>query len=722
MIHRKETPLDGAMWVAPTYPVDCVTVKKSFLINNKKGAKLYITGLGYFEAKVNGKKLTDDILIPPASDYLPRDLSHAEYPIFDEMTHRIYYHEFDVEEALVEGENTLSVELGGGWFTQSERVAEGNMAYGDSPITIFKLVTDSDIITSDGTESFFENEIRQSRLFIGEVIDARFSDSKAKPVRVFPLAESILSPAIGINDGYIRDIEPKLIFSEAGRKVYDTGENISAVVSMTSSLPSGARCTVRYSENINDDFSLNFKSTGSSYIGTSGEHQIMTDVFISDGTRREYCPKFVWHAFRYFEVLSDLDFDGSVTVREVRSKVKVDSAFDSDSEGANFLYDAYIRTQLSSYHGSHPSDCPHRERLGYTGDGQICAEAAMLLLSSEELYRKWIRDILDCQDKNTGHVQHTAPFQGGGGGPGGWSSAIVTVPYAFCKIFGKLDILNEALPAMRRWIDFTEASSDDGLVMREIEGGWCLGDWCYLESAKLPEPFVNTCWFIHTLRLYTELCDIAGVSFDNKIEKLLEGSLSAVRKAYSELSTIGAAKLYAAWIGIEDARCVTEHYDSLGHIDTGFLGTDILFDTLFKYGGEDVSYKLLKSDEPGSYLYMKRRGATTLYETWRGDNSHSHPMFGAAAGRLFTGLLGIRQPRGSIGFTKLVISPRLPKKMNRAKGFVTTPKGKIEVSLLRESENLNISVTIPEGVCAVLDLYGELTELAAGRSNFTFKK
>ena len=88
-------------------------------------------------------------------------------------------------------------------------------------------------------------------------------------------------------------------------------------------------------------------------------------------------------------------------------------------------------------HGSIPSDCPHRERLGYTGDGQVCAEAAMLPMDCREFYRKWIRDILDCQDPGSGHVQHTAPLMGGGGGPGGWGCAIVLVPWAYWRLYGE---------------------------------------------------------------------------------------------------------------------------------------------------------------------------------------------------------------------------------------------------------------------------------------------
>ena len=155
----------------------------------------------------------------------------------------------------------------------------------------------------------------------------------------------------------------------------------------------------------------------------------MEDVFVGDGATHTFAPQFVWHAFRYLEVTGP--GVQSVSVAVVHADTPVTAAFECSSPELNWLFDAYVRTQLDNMHGGVPSDCPHRERLGYTGDGQVCAPAAMLMLDSRAFYRKWIRDIFDSQDKTTGHVNHTAPFAGGGGGPGGWGCAAVTVPYHF---------------------------------------------------------------------------------------------------------------------------------------------------------------------------------------------------------------------------------------------------------------------------------------------------
>lgn len=689
---------DNAVWIAPSAKVASPILQKCFCVEDPAcDAKLYITGLGYFEVRLNGIPLTEDRLIPPASDYFRRDFTHVTYPVRDHFTHRIYYHTFDIADKLTKGDNILEIWLGGGWFVQEERLAEGDMTYSDSCTCIFAIGLRDRILPSDGTETWTESSIRSSNIFIGEEIDAAFQDTLPKPVRIFDMPETRLSPAIGTHDGLIRCITPTPVCESRERCVYDLGENVSALVSLRVKAPRGSRYILRFSECLNEDMTLDFQSTGSAYTNKSGSQQIMQDTFICSGETDIFMPKFVWHAFRYFELLGDCGQPMTLSVHVIHAQIGVTSEFESDSEGLNFLYDAYLRTQLSNYHGSFPSDCPHRERLGYTGDGQITARAAMMMLDGKELYRKWIQDILDCQDVETGHIQHTAPFQGGGGGPGGWCCAVVTVPYAFAKEYGYDDILQDALPAMEKWICFTEECMEDGLVVRESEGGWCLGDWCEPHGKELPPPFVNTCWFIHALRQYRELAAFLGHPVENRILTLEKVCLAAVSAAYGPIRNQGAAMAYAAWVGIEEVSRVAEYYADASAFDTGFLGTDVLCDVLFRGGYGNIVCKLLSSEEPCSFLYMKRHGATTIWERWYGHGwfSLSHPMFGGCARQLFQGVLGIAQPHGSFGYENVTVTPFLPEKMNYARGTITTPRGKISVSLTRTETGVHVETSLP---------------------------
>ncbi len=423
----QKTPLEGALWIGADAPCESPIIRRRFTLEEVKPAVLHITGLGYFEATLNGKPVSSDKFVPVVTDYEPRRLHEFGYPLFDETTHRVYYYTYDVTGLLQTGENLLEVQLGNGFYRQNERICEGRTDFSEHLKTIFSLQVGEETFLSNGSETWCASEIVYNNLFIGERVDPSAVNGREWPVARFKAPETELCPAIGTPDRVIRTIVPTLLREVNGQKIYDAGENISGIVQIITAAPAGQRITLQFAENLYEDGSLDFRSTGDHCIGTSGNMQRMKDVFVCDGTRRSFAPKFTWHAFRYFSVEGEIE---SAEVQVIHSDVKVTAKFESTAEGMNFLFDAYIRSQLDNMHGSIPSDCPHRERLGYTGDGQLCAPAAMQMLDSRKFYRKWIQDILDCQDKTSGHVQHTAPLMGGGGGPGGWGCAVVLVPWA----------------------------------------------------------------------------------------------------------------------------------------------------------------------------------------------------------------------------------------------------------------------------------------------------
>ena len=678
----QNSPFAGAGWLAPDIPCASPVISRTFRAVPSEQAVLYVTGLGYFEARLNGQKLGRDLLSPNPTDYEPRSFDKITYPCRDRFTHRIYYKAFDLTGLLREGENLLEIQLGGGWFVQTERVAEGEMSYGDRVKCIYSIAFPDRTLLSDGGETWRSSEIVYSNLFVGEVIDPTVRNEPRR-VAVLPDPDALLCPELGAPDRQIRTIRP---VKRGG--IYDAGENVSGYVRIQTRPGYVGKVTLRFSEELKDG-ALDFASTGAGHVCASGRPQIMTDTFLCDGTARVFEPKFVWHCFRYFDVEGEIA-DAQVVV--VHSDVPVTAGFESDSEGCNFLFDAYIRTELDSMHGSFPSDCPHRERLGYTGDGQITAPTAMLTLDSRAFFRKWIRDILDCQDPDTGHVQHTAPFMGGGGGPGGWGSAVIIVPYHYWKAFGDTDVLKEAYPAMIKWIGYLTAHSEHSLVVREEEGGWCLGDWCTLDPCALPEPLVNSYYLVKTLGMLREICAALGEEF--AYDALESDTLEAIKQTYftGDYDKRQGRLVYGASLGLVSADECADYYDRLGHFDTGFLATDILCELLFQSGHADVFGRLVERDVPGSYLYMKRNGATTIWEDWRGEGSHCHPMFGAPARQLFCGILGIRAL--APGFAQYEIRPQLPATMNWAKGFVTTPRGRLTVEVRRVGDGVEVKSSL----------------------------
>jgi len=713
-----EIKKSNVRWVKADDSCQCPVIVHTFQADKPGDGYIEITGLGYFAMRINGMEITKDRFVPAVSDYEKRDLSSLLYPISDTFTHRIYFLRYDCTQALKPGENRIEIRLGNGFYRQTERIAEGRMEYGQDLKTAFCLVFEDTAgrreVFSDGTELWTESEIVSSHLFIGEENDARRlgQTPQWKPVHLLPAPQSELTFQTCPADRVIRTLCPILLKEYDNRRIYDAGENISGNVRITTSASSGTQIRLRFAENYVGG-ELDFSTTGSDYVCASGRKQIMEDVFVCDGENRSFEPLFVWHAFRYFEVVGPVD---SVEVQVIHSDTPVTSTFESDAEGLNWLYKAFLRTQLNNMHGGVPSDCPHRERLGYTGDGQVCAEATMLTTQSREFYRKWIQDILDCQDVSGGHVQHTAPFMGGGGGPGGWGCAIVLVPYAYYQRYGELQMLRQCYEPMKKWCAYLDSRLENNLVCSEEAGGWCLGDWCTLEKTVLPPPFVNTYFYIRCLQILQKTAILIGRpedigAFASREEVLKKAVVDTYFNAETGnfFNNVQGANAYGLHIGLGDGRTLSNlvsHYEKEGCFDTGFLGTDILLDVLFRKEHTDLAFRLLSSRKPGSFLYMKERGATTLWEDWHGKDSHDHPMFGACTRQLFTSVLGIRQAEDTAGYRDLVICPHIPKEMQFAKGSIQTENGDVSVSWYKENNKIYVSVLLPLGATGIFR-YGE---------------
>lgn len=698
--------LKNCCWIGAAKEIVSPIILRRFNVSDIKSATLIITGVGYFEAKINDNAVTDYMYLPVITDYEPRDLTLCAHKgTTGTTTNRIYYYNFDITKLVSDGENLLTIQLGNGWYRQQERIAEGNMSFGDTLKCIYKIVIEAENgmieLCSDGSETYTDSAVRFSNIYLGEMVDYSIKLQEEKAVNILPSPKTILCEAMGTPDKVIRTIKPKKIVETNGKHIFDAGENITGVVSVKTD----STVTLRFAENINEDMSLNFTSSAASYRTTrSGELQIMTDTFISDGTPRTFEAKFTFHAFRYFEIAGKFD---DLIVKVIHADTPITSTFTSSHEGMNFLYDAFLRTQLDNMHGSIPSDCPHRERLGYTGDGQLVAPTAMMMLDTKEFYKKWIQDILDCQDTD-GHVRHTAPFMGGGGGPGGWGSAVVIVPYAYYKQYGDTDIIEQCYDGMKLWISYLLSRQENGLVLSEDAGGWCLGDWASLEKMEIPEPYVNSCYFVKDLLLLEEMATLIGKSGDIPYYQSLRAvTEKAIIDTYYDAATghfaegIQGADAFAVWCGLagkETAQMLAERYSKLGFFDTGFLCTDILCEVLCEYGYTDVFLSLLESEKLGSFLYMKRHGATTIWEYFIGKCSHNHPMFGACARQLFQSVLGIRQRKGTAGYSDIIIDPIKTTRALKVSGSIDTPNGVIAVSLDTTGEKHIVKVDAPETI------------------------
>ncbi len=287
--------------------------------------------------------------------------------------------------------------LGNGYYNQNKRMAEGNVVFG-TPKLCYIIEKESGDVLCDETTLAYKGFITDNNLYYGETHDYNLlpKDGDFEKSTVIPAPESEFFIQFSPADKAVRTLEPVLLEDDGKTKLYEVSEN-TVGYAVIKCPEKGKKITVSYAEEIHDT---------REWYGMKFEEGYQTDVFITDGEDREYIPHFTWHGFRYFKIEGDAV---PVRVDVVHSDCPVTSSFESDNENLNWLYEAYIRTHLCNMHSGVPSDCPHRERLGYTGDGQLCAETAMMMLDSREFYRKWLYDIADSQCRKTGHIPHTAP-------------------------------------------------------------------------------------------------------------------------------------------------------------------------------------------------------------------------------------------------------------------------------------------------------------------------
>ncbi len=673
----------NAKWLACDKTLSAPLVIKNFSVRNLEKAVIDICGLGYYELFINGKRVGDEFFKPAVSDYSERDFTHFAYPLPDRTSHTIYYNTHDVTAYLHEGQNTLAVLLGNGFYRQMKRCCEGNTWFGEELLLRYDLrlqeANKTRRVYSDGTELAFQSFIEENNLFYGETHDyasfnyALLESGKCKgnglPVHVIEPPKAKFLKQRCKNDTLRKVIQPRLIRKTADGAIYDVGENISGFVCLRA-------CSdvvrVRHAEELTDEGSLDFRSSG-------GAWQVSENVY-KNAQGRTVHPWFSWSGFRYFEIIGEVD---NVQAWFVCSDVKVSAEFACGNENINWLFDAFLRAQLGNMHGGVPSDCPHRERLGYTGDGQLTAESTMLLLDSRAFYQKWIRDIADCQDIDSGHIQHTAPLFGGGGGPGGWGGAMVLVPYAYYKVYGDKSVLKKYYKNMLAYLHCMHGFCENGLVVKERDGGWCLGDWCTVDEVAIPEPFVNTFYYVRCMELVQEIAPLIGKEIDFsgeiKIAKL------AIKRVYFDHATgdfcggVQGANAFALLIGLGDERTkanLLQKYDTLGGFDTGIFGTDVLTEYLVKIGEVQLLYKLLSREEYPSFGYMRAQGATTLWEDWKGEHSHNHPMFGACVKQLFYGLLGIK---ADAGFKNVKLLPKYIDGLGFIRAKIKLPSGTLRI-------------------------------------------
>ncbi|MBR4058302.1 MAG: family 78 glycoside hydrolase catalytic domain [Lachnospiraceae bacterium] len=718
----------NAKWVgAKERDADTFSILRGrFYVEMYERVTLNVLGLGFFKCYINGICINPDTFLPLSSEY------EASCEPKDEVLtgHRVYVPQFDITNYVKVGNNVIVMQYGGGWYTHHART------FG-KPKAIYCI----DVACGGKTESFVSDE--KCKIGPGSVTACRFvrfeergatereaalsydfDDSNWENAVITERLETEYCVTDCPVDTYIETLPVKKVGN-----CYDCGKNTTGVPVIRINAEKGETITVRFSEEILPNGELDLTHQHSQRF-----------IVVSDGTRREVQPEFTWFGFRYFDIEGDAE---AVCVKVIHSDVPVTSHFECDNETLNWIYKTFIHTMLCNLHSGHPSDCPHLERRGYTGDGQLTAHAVFSVLDAEKIYKKWVQDICDGQDLKSGHIQYTAPYIRSGGGPGGWGCAMVEVPYQLYKHFGNIEYLGKYYGNMRRYIDYLEAHSEFGLVTSDKEGEWCLGDWCgpnilypdrditfHNQQVMLPAPMVNTYFMVKSLQQMCEIAKWIGKEEDiSEYEEKIALRKRAITAAYFNtfdgnfVMNVQGANAYAVDLGLGNEKTyenVVDYYTKLGCFDTGIFATDILVRILFEHGNAELAVDLLMNNGAQGYEHWRQIGATTFHEYWDSNRSrsHNHPMFGAPVAYFFEYLLGIKQDKESAGYHSVTIAPMAVSKFRYMKGSMRVPKGEIAVAYEKVGEKVKFDIVIPANVCAKFQYLEQELELKEGRNTF----
>ena len=668
------------------YPVDCF--RKRFSLGKPiKQARLYITACGLYEAQLGGKRVGDFVMAPGYTDYRKR----------------VQYQSYDVTDMLKSGKNELMVQLADGWYRGSCGANGIVNQYGTETKLLAQLeITLEDgsaqiVVTDDSWDWSNDGPIRFADNKDGEIVEGfrvPLYRGKAKLTKhnVVPTAS---------NNVPVREHEsfkPKQITTPSGKTVLDFGQNIQGYVSFSLNAHAGDRIFLRFGELLDRDGEFTQANIQLSNRGKTTPLQ-QVEYFCVEG-RNEYKTLFAVFGFQYVLVETKVDFKPEdFTAHAVYSDLERTGWFDSSNELLNRLFEATVWSAKGN-HLDIPTDCPTRERHGWTGDAQLFFTSAAYLFSFAPFARKYLNDVYDWQRKD-GRLPHIAPEGGSDfymwtmNGSVGWSDVGVLIPWRYAEIFGDREILNMFYSGMAKYARFMEKRvgkttpifSEKIQLSREakkyfVNMGQSYGEWAEpveigggfrWQDFVAPHPEVSTAYTAWIMRLMSEIAERLGREDDAKeFCSYAEGC----KKAYQELVSGGTytldtdrqaqlvRPLYMDLLDEEQTEFAKKRLiEALEHygwrLGTGFLSTPLILYVLADYN-LDAAYKLLENEEIPGWLSMPKQGATTIWESWEGPNAQdgvaslNHYSKGAVVEWLFSIMCGIRVA----GENRFTIEPR----------------------------------------------------------------
>ena len=726
------------------YPVDCF--QKNFNAIGIKKARLYVTDCGLYEVKLNGVRVGNFVLAPGHTDYRKR----------------IQYQTYDVTDLINGGANTITAELADGWYRGSCGAWGLNNQYGmrtkllaqleltDSIGNISRICTDESWSWSnDGSITFADNKD-------GEIVDACkkptcSGNAKIVKCKVVPTAS---------NNVYITEHEtfkPKLITTQKGAKVLDFGQNIAGYIAFTVRAKAGDKITLRFGEMLTKEGEFTQKNIQCATKKRATSLQKI-EYICKEGVNA-YKTKFAIFGFQYALIETNVPFEPEdFTAIAVYSDIEEVLTFESSNELLNKLVDC-TRWSAKNNSADVPTDCPTRERHGWTGDSQLFFTTASYLFNYAPFAKKHLRDVYDWQKKD-GKLPQIAPYGGVDfymntmNGAPGWADAGILIPYRFYRQYGDKNILKEYYGGMYRYAQFIIKRMGRKTILSKplhisrkyrryaVNYGQAYGEWAepadvhpmHWTDMILPKPEVATAYASWMMKLMAEIAGEFGKSDDQKkfsfyAEKSKE-AYRAIRqteeyKLDTDRQALLVRPLYLNLLDEKQAEYAKERLvkamENYGwRVGTGFLSTPLILDVLADIDIE-YAYKLLENEEMPGWLFMPKAGATTIWESWEGTKAQGgiasldHYSKGAVLEWVFSKMCGIQVA----GENKFRIAPLPGGHFTFANTSYNSVYGEVVSGWQKEGEGYTYTITIPANCTAQIVLpNGETHTVGAGKYTF----
>lgn len=691
-------------------PKTCFTLKREFLTRGTPAsAKLTASALGLYCVEINGQRVGDARFLPGWTNYKTR----------------LQYQEFDITPLIADGVNLVSMTVAAGWYCGHIGFGGGVHKYGMQPAgwavleleyadgTVEQIVTDK---TWEASDCF----IRDSDLYNGETQDF-IAPIKQYGVTVAEFDMRKLIPQEGETVRITQQLPAlKKLISPKGEQIFDFGQNLTGVVRLQASVPSGTVIRVRHAEVLDQEgnfYTENLRAAKAE------------DVYISDGTKRSFMPEFTFHGFRYALVEgADLEKE-SVVAQCIHSDLRRTGRITTSNAAVNRLIENIVWSQRDNYLDI-PTDCPQRdERLGWTADANVFCRTAAYNYDVRRFFHKWLAD-LRSEQTESGELPVVAPDVIGWVNTAAlWGDCITMIPWTLYEMYGDKTFLSENIGAMKKWISAVEKTTKDGLIVT----GFQYGDWLGLDrEVGLPASHcagATDVYFVANVFYLRSLCIVADSAFvlgDQETEKVYRAKyhalLDAMHREYftmsgrmvSETQTGMALALYFNIVP-KDARAriaqmlnenvVAHAY----HMSTGFAGTPYLLFALSDNGYHETASKVLMNNEFPGWLYEVRMGATTIWERWNGIrpdgsifepdmNSFNHYAYGSVGEFLYRRVAGIEC--ASAGFEHICICPRPVEGLDRVCAEFESARGRICAGYEKTGERYRFFAEVPEDVMA----------------------